>query len=172
MCNEYARKKSLDELLAEFASVFDAPPLFDLTGWFVGRLPDGWFTETPDILVDRDEILVMGTLAETLRIAAQAVWPFMPATAENLWGQLGLPADALVERIGSQSQAVVDGIPELRMAPHPAELVGPEQHTDPGIGQGGEVAARCGVGGVVDHLDTNAFARATRTSISPDPFPP
>lgn len=29
MCNEYARKKSLDELLAEFASVFDAPPLFE-----------------------------------------------------------------------------------------------------------------------------------------------
>lgn len=29
MCNEYARKKSLDELLAEFASVFDSPPLFE-----------------------------------------------------------------------------------------------------------------------------------------------
>ena len=28
MCNEYARTKSLDELLAEFASVFDDPPLF------------------------------------------------------------------------------------------------------------------------------------------------
>lgn len=28
MCNEYARTKSLEELLAEFAKVFDAPPLF------------------------------------------------------------------------------------------------------------------------------------------------
>lgn len=29
MCNEYARKTSLDGLLAEFASVVDAPPLFE-----------------------------------------------------------------------------------------------------------------------------------------------
>jgi hypothetical protein len=42
----------------------EAPPPFDLTGWFVGRLPDGWFTGTPDVTFDRDEILVMGTLPE------------------------------------------------------------------------------------------------------------
>jgi hypothetical protein len=35
-----------------------------LTGWFAGRLPDGWFTGPPAVTADRDEILVVGTLAE------------------------------------------------------------------------------------------------------------
>jgi hypothetical protein len=33
-------------------------------GWFAGRLPDGWFTAAPEVVVDRDEILVVGVLAE------------------------------------------------------------------------------------------------------------
>jgi hypothetical protein len=33
-------------------------------GWFVGRLPDGWFTGPPEITYDREEILVVGTLPE------------------------------------------------------------------------------------------------------------
>ncbi|HEY5014553.1 MAG TPA: hypothetical protein VIK61_17850 [Acidimicrobiia bacterium] len=33
-------------------------------GWFAGRLPDGWFTGAPEVVVDRDEILVVGALAE------------------------------------------------------------------------------------------------------------
>src|SRR5690349_12088564 len=32
--------------------------------WFVGRLPDGWFDAAPDVHVDREEILVVGDLAE------------------------------------------------------------------------------------------------------------
>lgn len=41
----------------------DLPPAEDAAGWFAGRLPDGWFTGTPEVTVDRDEILVVGTLA-------------------------------------------------------------------------------------------------------------
>jgi hypothetical protein len=33
-------------------------------GWFAGRLPDGWLTGPPEVTVDRDEVLVVGTLAE------------------------------------------------------------------------------------------------------------
>lgn len=33
-------------------------------GWFEGRLPDGWFTRSPEITVDRDEILVVGAIDE------------------------------------------------------------------------------------------------------------
>jgi len=33
-------------------------------GWFVGRLPDGWFSGPPEITYDRDEILVIGTLPD------------------------------------------------------------------------------------------------------------
>jgi hypothetical protein len=31
-------------------------------GWFLGRLPDGWFTDQPEIVVDREEITVVGEL--------------------------------------------------------------------------------------------------------------
>jgi hypothetical protein len=40
-------------------------------GWFTGRLPDGWFTGPPTVTYDRDEILVVGTLADP-RAAAGA----------------------------------------------------------------------------------------------------
>jgi len=39
----------------------------EVAGWFAGRLPDDWFTGAPEITVDRDEILVMGELAEPER---------------------------------------------------------------------------------------------------------
>ena len=45
----------------------------DVRGWFAGRLPDGWFTAAPEVTVDREEILVVGTLpglAEELADAA------------------------------------------------------------------------------------------------------
>ncbi len=32
--------------------------------WFVGRSPDAWFTAAPQVTIDRDEILVVGTIAE------------------------------------------------------------------------------------------------------------
>jgi hypothetical protein len=36
----------------------------ELQGWFAGRVPDDWFAGPPDVAVDRDEILVVGALAE------------------------------------------------------------------------------------------------------------
>lgn len=33
-------------------------------GWFAGRVPDGWFVEPPEVTIDRDEVLVVGRLAE------------------------------------------------------------------------------------------------------------
>jgi len=35
----------------------------EVRGWFSGRLPGDWFTAAPDILLDREEITVVGTLA-------------------------------------------------------------------------------------------------------------
>lgn len=40
----------------------DLPPADDAAAWFAGRLPDGWFTEPPELTIDRDEILVVGRL--------------------------------------------------------------------------------------------------------------
>jgi hypothetical protein len=36
----------------------------EVAGWFAGRLPDEWFTGPVDLTIDRDEITVVGTLAE------------------------------------------------------------------------------------------------------------
>ena len=35
-----------------------------LRGWFSGRLPADWFTAVPDIQVDREEITIVGMLAD------------------------------------------------------------------------------------------------------------
>jgi hypothetical protein len=40
----------------------DLPSADDASAWFAGRLPDGWFTEAPMIVVDREEITVIGQL--------------------------------------------------------------------------------------------------------------
>lgn len=40
----------------------DLPSADDASAWFSGRLPDGWFTEPPMVVVDREEITVVGTL--------------------------------------------------------------------------------------------------------------
>ena len=37
--------------------------LDEVQAWFVGRMPDGWFTEPPTVLADREEIVVVGRLA-------------------------------------------------------------------------------------------------------------
>jgi hypothetical protein len=36
----------------------------EVAGWFAGRLPDDWFTGPVELLIDRDEITVVGALAE------------------------------------------------------------------------------------------------------------
>jgi len=34
----------------------------EVAGWFIGRCPDGWFTEAPEVIVDREEIVVIGRI--------------------------------------------------------------------------------------------------------------
>ncbi len=43
-----------------------SPPVdrAEVAGWFAGRLPDEWFTGPVELVVDRDEVTVVGTLAE------------------------------------------------------------------------------------------------------------
>lgn len=51
----------------------EPPPATDAAAWTIGLLPDNWFTEPPEVVVDRDEILVVGRLAE----------PTLPADASD-----------------------------------------------------------------------------------------
>jgi hypothetical protein len=36
----------------------------ELSGWFAGRIPAGWFVGPPTVTADREEIMVSGTLSE------------------------------------------------------------------------------------------------------------
>jgi hypothetical protein len=36
----------------------------ELAGWFAGRLSDDWFAAAPDVSIDREEILVVGDIAD------------------------------------------------------------------------------------------------------------
>jgi hypothetical protein len=40
------------------------PDASDAADWFAGRLPDGWFAGDPTVVVDREEITVIGRLKE------------------------------------------------------------------------------------------------------------
>ncbi|MEU7750298.1 hypothetical protein [Micromonospora sp. NPDC049171] len=42
----------------------DPPPADDATGWITGAIPDGWFSEPPQVVIDRDEIIIWGRLPE------------------------------------------------------------------------------------------------------------
>src|SRR3954449_5393637 len=45
----------------------DAPPPVEraeVAGWFAGRLPDEWFTGPVELIIDRDEITVVGAVPE------------------------------------------------------------------------------------------------------------
>jgi hypothetical protein len=40
------------------------PDAGDAAEWFAGRLPEGWFAGDPTVVVDREEITVIGRLPE------------------------------------------------------------------------------------------------------------
>src|SRR3954463_11892431 len=44
----------------------EAPPVerAEVAGWFAGRLPDEWFTGPVELVIDRDEITVIGAVPE------------------------------------------------------------------------------------------------------------
>jgi hypothetical protein len=53
-----------------------------LRGWFSGRMPADWFTAPPEIKIDREEITVMGSLADPA-VAAEASDAEQAAAAEG-----------------------------------------------------------------------------------------
>ena len=42
----------------------EPPPADDAAAWITGATPDGWFTEPPQAVIDRDEIIIWGRLPE------------------------------------------------------------------------------------------------------------
>ena len=64
-----------------------------LTAWFAGRLPDDWFTTPPEVTVDREEILVVGTVPE----------PTYPEGADD--GARRAAQQARIERFREETRA-------------------------------------------------------------------
>jgi hypothetical protein len=59
--------------------------------WFADRLPAGWFTDVPDIGVDREEITVVGTLAD-------------PATADASDAERAAAAEGRIRRFREETR--------------------------------------------------------------------
>ena len=61
----------------------EAPPAGGAAAWLAGRLPDDWFEGPPEVVVDRDEILVVGRIP-----APEAAADDAPAVAEAEAGRI------------------------------------------------------------------------------------
>jgi len=75
-----------------------ASPPEQIRGWFAGQLPDEWFVGAPEVLVDREEITVIGHLAS----------PGTPAGADAAPAGESAP-EAGAERSGAEAEAAAIG---------------------------------------------------------------
>jgi hypothetical protein len=75
-----------------------AGPPEQIRGWFTGRLPDEWFVGAPEVLVDREEITVIGHLAS----------PGAPAGAEDAAAGEAAP-EVGAQRSGAEAEAAAMG---------------------------------------------------------------
>jgi hypothetical protein len=57
-----------------------------IRAWCLGRLPDGWFTGEPEVIVDREEITVIGTLPPVKEGEPEAAGEAAPQGAEDAEG--------------------------------------------------------------------------------------
>jgi len=64
----------------------------EIQAWFAGRLPDEWFTEPAEVIVDREEITIVGTLSAPEAGAAQG-------------GEGGVPADAPLQNTTTRTDS-------------------------------------------------------------------
>ncbi len=82
-----------------------------IRGWFTGRIPDGWFTEAPEILIDREEITVIGHLPAATAGGAPGTDQGQAAGGAPSAGDEGTSeATATGEGAGTRSEAEADAI--------------------------------------------------------------
>jgi hypothetical protein len=78
-----------------------ASPPEQIRGWLTGRLPDDWFEGAPEILIDREEITVIGHLPSPGASAAAGGGEAEPAK--------GATAEETAERSGAEAEAAAIG---------------------------------------------------------------
>jgi hypothetical protein len=71
----------------------------ELRSWFAGRLPDDWFVEPPVIQVDREEITIVGELAE----------PELTSMGSEGTGSEGTGGEGSEGASAAERQAAADG---------------------------------------------------------------
>jgi hypothetical protein len=76
----------------------EPPPADDAPAWILGALPDDWFTQRPDVTVDRDEIVIVGRLPEPALGATPAGAGDGEATEEAAAGERAATEKAAAER--------------------------------------------------------------------------
>ena len=113
-------------------------PAADLAAWFAGRLPDGWLSGPPDVTIDRDEILVVGTIPEPAALT-------------------GPGADALdADTRATACEARIDGFREETRA----QRMKIADEAERRFGRKVAWAARCGTAAVVfTHLSVPVMTR-------------
>jgi hypothetical protein len=70
----------------------DTGPAEKVRDWFAGRLPAEWFTSVPEIQLDREEITIIGTLAD-------------PATAGASDAERGAAAERRIRRFREETKS-------------------------------------------------------------------
>jgi hypothetical protein len=79
----------------------------ELTGWFAGRIPDGWFIGLPEVGFDREEILVIGELSEP-RIPEDAAHELRSAALRSRIDQFREESRDRRTRIADEAQQLFD----------------------------------------------------------------
>lgn len=75
----------------------------EITSWLQGRLPDAWFTEPVEVTIDKEEILVVGTLATPEGVEGE---PGGPEVTEAAHGRISrFREDTRDERIAVAREA-------------------------------------------------------------------
>ena len=107
----------------------------DAQDWFVGRLPDGWF-EGVEVSVDREEIMVIGTLAEA-RYQRDVSWGATLGDTTALFTHVAAP---VMTRLRQPERQVLDTLVDAGVARSRSDalawsvrLVG--KHADEWLGQ-------------------------------------
>src|ERR1035437_7095872 len=134
----------------------------EITGWFAGRFTDGWFVGSPEISVDREEILVVGMLtdvelpadaSEAARAAARAsrIERFREETrgarmtiAEDAQHRFRKIVSSGVVLGGERTPFTTAGIPAMTRLRQPERMV-LDTLVEAGVARGrSEGVARCG----------------------------
>jgi hypothetical protein len=83
-CNHVIVRTEQDDEASESGGVDAGAGVGEqVRGWFAGRLPDDWFTEPAEIIVDREEITIVGSLSAPENAAEQATEAERAAAAEG-----------------------------------------------------------------------------------------